>query len=410
MADHDFNTAVEAKAERGKHSKRNAIIAVGAIAALSLGIYTYAGSSSKDAAGAKGGKSGKGRPATTVGVTKVDHADMPVTLSAIGTVQPTVTATVRPQLAGVLFAIHFTEGQRVSKGTVLAQIDPRPYRLTLQQVQGTLHKDMATLNLARADLRRYQVLLSQDSISRQQVDTQNATVRQLEGVIAGDRAAVGTARLNLGYTTVRASVAGKVGLRQADIGNYLTPSDTNGIVVITQTDPIDVSFALPQSQIAQVQKAAHGGSLPVTIMDQANTTLIAHGQFQTFDNAIDATSGTVKAKARVQNSEETLFPNQFVNVNLLVDTLHQALVVPVTAVRSGPSGSFVYIMTPDKIAHRVLVTTGPSDGARIAILKGLAGNETVITEGADRIDDGSKVVTAEGHTGGGRHAKGAAAQ
>jgi len=409
MADQHSMIMTEQDQRPPSHKSRNALLAVAAVALLGAGIY-YWGSSSSTSGGKDGAKSGKGRPAATVGTIKVVHADMPVTLSAIGSVQPIVNATVRPQLAGVLFAISFTEGQHVSRGTVLAQIDPRPYRLALQQAQGNLAKDMATLNSARVDLRRYQVLLQQDSIARQQVDTQAALVHQLDGTIAADRAAVGTARLNLGYTTVRAPVAGKVGLRQADIGSYMTPSDTNGIVVITQVNPIDVSFALPQSQIAQVQKAARGGPLPATIMDQANTTLIAHGVFHTFDNAIDATSGTVKAKARVQNSDETLFPNEFVNVNLLVDTLRQALVVPITAVRTGPTGSFVYTMSADKIAHRVVVTTGPSDGTRIAVLSGLKGDETIIFEGADRIDDGSKVNTADGRGQGGGRSDGSGAK
>ena len=368
------------------------------IGAAGFGIWKFAGSSS-DSKG--GGTPGKGRPSAAVGVAKVMRADMPVVLTAIGTVQPIVNAAVRTQESGVLFSINFTEGQHVAKGTKLAQIDPRPFQLSLQQAQGNLEKDMATLNSARVDLRRYQVLFAQDSIAKQQLDTQAATVHQLEGTIAADRAAVGTARLNLGYTAVRAPITGKVGLRAVDIGSYVTPSDANGIVTITVTDPIDVSFALPQSQIGQVQKAAHGGPLPVTILDQANTTVIAHGQFRTFDNSIDATSGTVKAKARVSNSDETLFPNEFVNVNLIVDTLSQAIVVPVTAVRTGPSGPFVYTMSPDKIAHRVNVTTGPSDGARIAITAGLTGNEMVIFEGADRIDDGSPVNTGGGHAHGG---------
>jgi multidrug efflux system membrane fusion protein len=392
MADQDFPAARDLPVTKDRRSRRNAALAVLAIGLIGGGIWWWSGPAKDDASG---GKTGKGRPAATVGVLQVARANMPVTLNAIGTVQPIVNATVRPQLAGVLFAIQFTEGQHVRPGTVLAQIDPRPYRLALQQAQGNLAKDLATLNSARVDLRRYQVLLSQDSIARQQVDTQAATVRQLEGTIAADRAAMGSARLNLGYTTVRAPVAGKAGLRQADIGSYLTPSDTNGIVVITQTDPIDVTFSLPQGQIAQVQKAAHGGPLPVTILDQANTLVIAHGQFRTFDNAIDATSGTVKAKARVQNDQETLFPNEFVNVQLLIDTLNQALVVPVTAVRTGPQGSFVYVMSRDKIAHRVNVTTGPADGSRITILTGLKGDETVIYEGADRVDEGTKVNTAD---------------
>ncbi len=399
MADQDYASVTETKPGKDRHSMRNALVALLAILIIGGGIWWWGSSRSDQAEGAGGGngrKSSKGRPSATVGATKVVRADMPVTLSAIGTVQPIVNATVRPQLAGVLFATHFTEGQHVRKGAILAQIDPRPYRLALQQAQGNLARDMATLNSAHADLRRYQVLLAQDSIARQQVDTQAATVRQLEGSIAADRAAVGTARLNLGYTTVRAPVSGKVGLRQADIGSYLTPADSNGIVVITQTNPIDVSFTLPQSQIAQVQKAARAGALPVTVLDQDNVTVIAQGQFRTFDNAVDATSGTVKAKAHVANEREILFPNQFVNVQLLVDKLNQVLVVPLAALRNGPSGTFVYTLSPDKIAHRVAVAAGPSDGHRIAILSGLKGDETVIFEGADRIDDGAKVNTADG--------------
>jgi len=406
MADQDVQLE-GAYGVRDSHRWRNALLMILAIIGIGAGIWWYAGPSSTSKGG--GGATGKGRPSATVGVGKVARADMPIILTAIGSVQPIVNATVRPQEAGVLFAINFTEGQHVAKGTKLAQIDPRPYQLSLQQAQGNLAKDMATLNSARVDLKRYEVLFSQDSIAKQQLDTQAATYKQLEGTIAADRAAVGTARLNLGYTAVRAPISGKVGLRQSDIGSYVTPSDANGIVTITQTDPIDVSFALPQSQIAQVQRAAKAGTLPVTILDQANTTVIAHGQFKTFDNQIDATSGTVKAKARVGNSDETLFPNQFVNVNLIVDTLKQAIVVPVTAVRTGPSGPFVYTMSPDKVAHRVNVVTGPSDGSRIAITSGLKGDEMVIFEGADRIDDGTKVTTADGHGRGGQGGGGGAA-
>jgi len=398
---------VEAVAPHGKRSVRNALLVAGAIVALGIAIWFSAGSGQKSDAS---GKSAKGRPTTTVGAAPVVRQDMPISLNAIGTVQPIVNATVRTQLAGVLLKIYFTEGQHVTRGTPLAQIDPRPYQLAVQQAQGNLAKDTATLNSARVDLRRYQDLLAQDSIARQQVDQQAATVHQLEGTLAADRASVGTARLNLSYTTVRAPEAGKVGLRAVDIGSYVTPGDANGIVAITQTNPIDVSFALPQQNIAQVQKAARGITLPVTILDQNNATVIAHGQFRTFDNAIDATSGTVKAKARVENSDESLFPNEFVNVQLLVETLRQVLVVPVTAVRTGPSGPFVYTLTPDKVAHRVSVTVGPSDLAQTAILSGLKGGDVVIFEGADRIDDGSKVTTADvgrAHGGAG-HAQNAA--
>jgi multidrug efflux system membrane fusion protein len=297
-------------------------------------------------------------------------------------------------LSGTLFSIHFTEGQIVRKGQLLAQIDPRPYRLALAQAQANLMRDIAQLNLAKVDLNRYRTLLAQDSIARQQVDTQAATAKQLEGTVAADRAAVGTARLNLGYTAITAPVAGRVGLRQADIGNYLTPGDANGVAVITENDPIDVAFALPQNQLPAVQQklSAGGGSMPVTAKDQNGSTVLAQGRFLTFDNQIDATSGTVKAKARFANAAGTLFPNQFVNVTLLVDTLRQAVTVPVSAVRHGAQGDFVFLLQPDKTVKLQVVKTGPGDTTKVVIVSGVAAGATVITEGADSLDDGSKVT------------------
>ncbi|HEY4369443.1 MAG TPA: efflux RND transporter periplasmic adaptor subunit [Steroidobacteraceae bacterium] len=343
----------------------------------------------------------RGRPSATVGVAKAELADIPVYLSAIGTVQPVVVATVRPQLAGTLFTIDFREGQMVTKGQLLAQIDPRPYRLALSQAEGTLGRDQALLAAARADLARYSLLLQQDSIARQQVDTQTATVHQLEGTVASDEAAVGTARLNLAYTSITAPVSGKVGLRQADIGNYLTPSDANGIVVITQTAPIDVNFALPQDQLPTVQQRLHDQpNLPVTARDKSDAAVLGSGTFLTFDNQIDTTTGTLRAKARFPNTDGRLFPNQFVNVSLLVNTLSQAVTVPVTAVRHGAQGDFVFLLLPDKKAKLSVVKTGPSDGGRTVILSGVAAGDEVITEGADRLEDGATVtLPGEGRPG-----------
>jgi multidrug efflux system membrane fusion protein len=327
-----------------------------------------------------------------VGVASAELADVPVYLSAIGTVQPVVAATVRPQLAGTLFSIDFQEGQKVNKGDLLAQIDPRPYKLALSQAEGMLGRDQAQLAAARGDLARYTQLLEQDSIARQQVDTQTATVQQLEGTVLADEAAVGTARLNLAYTSIRAPVSGKVGLRQADIGNYLTPSDANGIVVITQTAPIDVAFALPQDQLPKLQeKLREQPEMAVTARDKAESAILGRGTFLTFDNQIDITTGTVRAKARFANTDERLFPNQFVNVELLVDTLSQAVTVPVAAVRHGAQGDFIFVLLPDKTAKLSLVKTGPSDNGRTVILSGIAAGDTVITEGADRLEDGARV-------------------
>jgi multidrug efflux system membrane fusion protein len=394
---------------RSPRSRRNAWIVVIALVVVAVLAWTLTrgGSSGGNGngqqrraaggAGAGGGPGGPGgggrRQAATVGTAKVLAADMPETVAAIGTVQPIVTATVRPQLSGNIFTINFTEGQVVQKGQLLAQIDPRPYRLALAQAQANLERDLAQLNLAQVTLKRYQTLASQDSIAKQDVDTQAASLKQYEGTVAADRAAIGTAKLNLQYTSITAPVTGRIGLRQADIGNYVTPGDTTGIAVITQTTPIDVAFALPQADLQHLlARRAGDKGLPVTAKDQGGTTVLAEGSFLTFDNQIDATTGTVKAKARFANADGKLFPNQFVNIVLIADTLKGAATVPVTAVRHGAQGDFVFTLQEDKTAKLALVKTGPADGTKIAVLSGLTVGETVITEGADNLDDGSPVV------------------
>ena len=392
---------------RSPHSRRNAWIAVIVlivIAALAWALTRDGGGSqgpggpgaAAQAGGGPGGPGGGGgggrRGAATVGTAKVTMADMPQTLAAIGTVQPIVVATVRAQLSGNIFTINFIEGQVVRKGQLLAQIDPRPYRLAVAQAEANLQRDLAQLNLARVTLKRYQTLLTQDSIARQEVDTQAAAAKQYEGTVAADRAAIGTARLNLQYTSITAPVSGRIGLRQIDIGNYVTPGDANGVGVITQTSPIDVGFALPQTDLQRLLAGRRAGDdFPVTIKNQAGTNTLAEGRFLTFDNQIDTATGTVRAKARVQNGDGHLFPNQFVNVVLLADTLKNALVVPVAAVRHGAQGDFVFTLTPDKKAKLQVVKLGPSDGTKIAILSGIQAGQTVITEGADSLDDGSPV-------------------
>ena len=333
------------------------------------------------------------RPAATVGVAQATRADVPVIVSAIGTVQPVVTATVRTQLAGILVGINFTEGQMVTKGQVLAQMDARPYRLALAQAQANLARDQAQLADAQRDLGRYRTLLAQDSIARQQVDTQATLVKQLENTVAADEALVGTAKLNLEYTTITAPVAGRIGLRQADIGNYLTPGDTNGIAVITQLDPIDVVFAVPQDRRPALQARLAGGApLPVLALDQQSVTTLAEGTFLTFDNVVDATSGTVKAKARFANTDGRLFPNQFVNVRVRADTIAGAITVPVSAVRHGARGAFVFALNADRTVSLRQVTTGVADGDRIVILSGVTEGERVVSEGADNLVDGAQVV------------------
>lgn len=340
----------------------------------------------------RSGDKAHGRPPAAVGIAKTAKGDMPITVAALGTVQPIVTATVRPQLSGTLFKLFFRDGQRVRQGEMLAQIDPRPYRLALAQAQANLARDTAQLTAAQVDLSRYATLLKQDSIAAQQVDTQRATVRQLTGTVAADRAAIGTAQLNLSYTAIKSPITGRAGIRQVDIGNYLTPSDTNGIVVVTQEDPIDVSFSLPQANLSTIGDMAGSGSgLPVRALDQNDNHLLANGRFLTLDNQVDSTTGTVKAKARFDNATHALFPGQFVNVSMLVKTLHDVITVPVAAVRHGAPGDFVFVLQPDHTVKLVKVTTGPSDTQRIAILSGLQPGQTVVVEGADGLEDGSTV-------------------
>jgi multidrug efflux system membrane fusion protein len=338
---------------------------------------------------------GRGRPAAAVGTAQATAMDVPVTLSAIGSVQPIVAATVRSQLAGTLFSLHFAEGQQVKQGQLLAKIDPRPYQLALSQARANLVRDESLLDQARADLERYRTLWSQDSIARQQLDTQAATVKQLEGTVAADHAAIGVATLNLDYTSITAPVAGKAGLRQADIGNYVTPGDATGIVVITQVQPIDVTFSVPQAQLPDVQaQLREGRKLHVTATDQAGERVLAEGEFLTFDNQIDASSGTVRAKARFDNGAETLFPNQFVNVSLWVKTLSHSVTVPVSSVRHGAQGDFVFVLQTDRTVKSRAVRTGVIHEQQIVVSSGLKVGETVITEGADGLNDGARVMMA----------------
>ncbi|KQM20391.1 efflux RND transporter periplasmic adaptor subunit [Novosphingobium sp. Leaf2] len=335
-----------------------------------------------------------GRPTAAVNTAKVVLADIPVEVDGIGTVTPIDTATIHTQESGVVFALPFTEGQIVRQGQVIAQIDPRPYRLALAQAQGTLAKDQAALVSARQDLARYETLGKLDSIARQTLDQQRQAVRQAEGQLIYDRAAVGTARLNLEYTAVKAPFSGRVGLRQVSVGSYVTPSDTNGLVVLTRSDPIDVQFSVPQGQLDAIRRRqGDTGPMPVTALDQNGQSVLAQGRFSTFDNQIDTTTGTVKAKARFANpgAQPVLFPNQFVNVRMLVDTLHQVPVVPVSALRHGAPGDFVFVVQPGSTVKLVVVKTGPSNNGKTAVLSGLHAGDVVVSEGADGLDDGSKV-------------------
>ena len=346
------------------------------------------------ARGPGGPGGGRGGPATTVGVATAEQVDLPVTLEALGTVVPAAVATVRPQVSGVLQEIKFTEGQVVRAGQVLATIDPRSFEIALLQTTGQRQRDEAQLESARLTLSRYRTLLEQDSIARQEVDTQAALVKQLEGAITTDRAAENQARLNLSYTQVKAPIAGRVGLRTVDIGNLVGSGDANGIAVITQFSPIDVEFAVPQDSVPELQsRIVANATLPAVALDRTRTNELAQGRFAALDNQVDVQTGTVRAKARFENKDSKLFPSQFVNLRLQVRTIENAVVVPVNALRHGANGDFVFVLNEQaKTVAMRSVKRGQATVDKIQVLEGLKPGERVITEGADRLKDGAKVT------------------
>ncbi len=396
--------------------RRNILIAVLVLIALAALVATAVFMAKSGAKGAGGGFGGRGaRPSTTVGVATAAKADVPVTLDALGTVTPAATVTVVPQVSGVITDVLFREGQMVRKGDPLVIIDQRPLKMALLQAQGALTRDEAQLANARLLLQRDQTLLAQDSIARQDVDTQAALVRQLEGTVTTDRAAVGTAQLNLGFSRITAPVSGRVGLRLVDVGNYVSTGTTGGVVVLTEVAPIDVAFTVPQDEVPRIQAQASQGTLAVTAFDRTKTLTLDTGTFSTLDNQVDATTGTVKAKARFPNGAGKLFPQQFVNVRLNLQTLKDAVVVPVTAVRTGSQGDFVWILNTDHSVSLRKVTRGPGGATQVAITQGLQVGEKVVTEGGDRLTDGAKVTLPgdkpqQGGQGGRRHHRGQGGQ
>jgi multidrug efflux system membrane fusion protein len=346
--------------------------------------------------GAGGGLGGR-RPPTVVGVATAANGDMPVVLDALGTVTPEATVVVHTRIAGTLDKVNFREGQLVRGGDEIAEVDTRPYAVAEAQAEGQLLRDQAALDDAKLDLKRYQTLLAQDSVASQQVDTQAALVKQDQGIVRTDEANVAGAKLNLIYCHITAPVSGRIGLRAVDAGNYVQTGDTNGVATIARLDPIDVVFTLPEDNIPQVNaRTASGATLTVTALDRAGVTTLATGELATLDNQVDTSTGTVKAKARFANAAGALFPSQFVNARLLVDTLHDVVIIPTSAVRHGPNGAdFVYIVddpTGDPSAKMAVVKLGPADGERTAVLSGLQAGDKVITEGGDRLRDGATVI------------------
>ena len=295
-----------------------------------------------------------------VGTAKVAKGDMPIVLSGLGTVTPLAVVTVKTQINGQLTEVAFQEGQMVNKGDFLAQIDPRPYQVALAQAEGQLAKDQASLKNAETDLQRYKTLVAQNSIARQTADTQAALVEQDRGTVQADVAQVDTQKLNLTYCRIVAPVAGRVGLRQVDPGNYVQTSDANGVVVLTQVQPISVIFTLPEDNLQAVLKQINAGAtLQVTAYDRTGATKFETGKLQTIDNQIDPSTGTVKLRAVFDNPEQALFPNQFVNVRLLVDTMRDVTLVSAAAIQRGAPGTFVYVVKPDNTVSAQPVTLGP---------------------------------------------------
>ena len=342
----------------------------------------------------KGGRPGFGAfgGPVPVRVAPATVADFPVYLKALGTVTATNTINVRSRVAGELVKVNFQEGQKVKAGDLLAEIDPRSYQIALQQAEGTLAQNVALLKNAQIDLVRYKGLYAEDSIAKQTLDTQAALVEQYQGTVKTNQAAVGDARLNLEFSKIRAPISGRLGLRQLDVGNLVAANDTTALVVITQTQPITVAFTLPESQLSAVlARYRSGAKLAVEAWDRGDLKQQAAGMLSSLDNQIDTTTGTLKFKARFENQDEVLFPNQFVNVRLLADTLKDVVLAPSAAIQFGTEGSFVYVMDGDKKVRIRKLKVGASDGEHTVVIEGLAKGERVVLEGTDRLRDGSDV-------------------
>jgi multidrug efflux system membrane fusion protein len=344
---------------------------------------------------------GGGRNTTTVALADAKLADIPIRLEALGTVTPLAVATVHPQVSGVLTDVFYKEGQQVKRGELLATIDPRPFQIALDQANGNLERDQAQLLSAKVTLDRDDALLKQKLIAQQNVDTQLATVQQLQGAVVTDRAGVGAAQLNLSYSKITAPIDGRVGLRTVDVGNYVATTGAVGIATITTVTPIDVVFTLPADTVTKIQqRLGAGATLPTTVLDRTRTTVLGQGTFLTLDNQIDPTTGTIRAKARFANEDAALFPSQFVNVQLQVDVIHDAVTVPAAAIRHGPSGDYVYVVDSEQIATMRPVTVGPASDEAISIATGLTAGDRVVTEGGDRLTDGARVRLPDAAQGG----------
>ncbi|HWE74070.1 MAG TPA: efflux RND transporter periplasmic adaptor subunit [Stellaceae bacterium] len=392
--------------------RRAAWIALAVLLALAGVWWLY----HRTGSGTGGGRAGLNTPFPVV-ASPVTTGNIDITYNALGTVTPLATVTVRSQISGQITQIAFKEGQMVKQGDLLVIVDPRPFQAALEQTEGTQAKDLSLLKQAQSDLARYQILAKQDSIAQQTVDDQAHLVNQYTAQAKVDQGAVDAAKLNLAYTSVTAPINGRVGLRQIDLGNYVTANDANGLVVLTQLHPITVTFSLPEDDLPAIMKRmSAGATLQVTAYDRSNTNKLATGTLAAVDSQIDTTTGTVKMRAQFDNSDGVLFPNQFVNVQVLVDTLHDTTVVPTAAVQRGAPGTFVYVVNADTSGKQdddtgkrnsagkqdnaaatatVKVTPikiGPVQGESTAVTSGIAVGTQVVVDGADKLKDNAKVA------------------
>jgi multidrug efflux system membrane fusion protein len=344
--------------------------------------------------GATPQSSGNGRNAVPMSIVPetVTKGDIGVNLNALGTVTSLATVTIRTQIRGYLIRIDFKDGDEVKKGDLLAEIDSRPYEATLAQMKGQLARDEALLKGAQVDLARYQGLAAQNAVPHQTLDTQIALVAQDQGTVEADRGQVQAAQVNLQYCRIVSPLDGQVGIRQVDQGNYVTPGDANGLVVITQLKPISVLFTLPEDNLQMVLKRMQdGATLTATAYNRSGANKIADGVLQTFDSQIDPTTGTIKARAQFANDTKVLYPNQFVNIRLLVDTHKDVTIMPTAGIQRGVPGTFVYLVNSDNTVSVRKVALGVTDGERVEVTSGLAPGDRIVVDGADKLRDGAKI-------------------
>jgi multidrug efflux system membrane fusion protein len=393
----DSDASRQSGGARGFLRKYRVALIIAAAVLLAVFLIIHFRHASQPAAGGAGRGRGDQNSPVPVSVATAALGDIQLRIPALGTVTPLATVTVRTQISGILQKIYFTEGQLVKQGELIAQVDPRPYEAALQQMQGNFRRDQALLADAKLDLNRYEGLVKEDSIAVQQLDTQRALVDQYAGTIESDQGQLKTAQVNLLYTRIVSPINGRVGLRQVDQGNYVTPGDANGIVVINQVQPITVISPIPEDNVPALNRQLRDGNiLEVDAYDRTNSAKLAVGKLMTLDNQIDITTGTVKLRASFENADSALFPNQFVNIQVLQELLENQVVMPNSAVRRGaPNGvvtTFVYVVKPDSTVSVRPITLGVVDGERAAVTAGLAVGEVVVTEGGDRLRDGAKVL------------------